>query len=113
MSAPRRRDVRFYAGEVDDSLDFDPEHLAEICARYGIARLETFGSVSRGDATAESDIDVLYELLPGARLGWEIAFLADELGDVLGRTVDLVSRRSLHHRLRRAVLTEATPFYAA
>jgi predicted nucleotidyltransferase len=69
----------------------DEARLAEVCARYGIARLLVFGSVARGTATPDSDIDVLYELEPGRRLGWEIEQLADELAALFGRPVDLVS----------------------
>jgi predicted nucleotidyltransferase len=69
----------------------DEARLAEVCGRYGIARLRVFGSVARGTATADSDIDVLYELEPGRRLGWEIEQLADEFAAVFGRPVDLVS----------------------
>jgi hypothetical protein len=58
-------------------VEVDSGVLRDICDRYGIARLDVFGSVSRGDAAAGSDIDVLYELRPGARLGWEIEDLAD------------------------------------
>ena len=87
--------------------------LGEVCARYGVARLLVFGSVARGTASPDSDIDVLYELLPGRRLGWEISDLADELADVLGRPVDLVALTALHHRLREPVLSEAQPLYAA
>lgn len=94
-------------------LEVDVERIAEICGRYGIARLDVFGSVGRGEATPDSDIDVLYELAPGARLGWSIELLADELAGVLGRPVDLVSRRALHERLRDAVLAEARVLYAA
>ena len=94
-------------------LEVDAERIAEICGRYGIARLDVFGSVGRGEATPDSDIDVLYELAPGARLGWSIELLADELAGVLGRPVDLVSRRALHERLRDAVLAEARVLYAA
>ncbi|MFP5345977.1 MAG: nucleotidyltransferase family protein [Actinomycetes bacterium] len=71
----------------------DEARLAEVCSRYGIARLRVFGSVARGTATPDSDMDVLYELKPGHRLGWEIEQLADELAAVFGRPVDLVSRR--------------------
>lgn len=91
----------------------DTERLGEICRRYGIARLDVFGSVSRGDESTESDIDVLYELVPGARLGWNIEALADELSEVLRRPVDLVSRKALHERLRETVLREARLLYAA
>ncbi len=50
--------------------------------------------------------------MPGMRLGWEIEDLADELSDVLGRPVDLVSRRALHPLLRPGVLAEARSLYA-
>jgi predicted nucleotidyltransferase len=94
-------------------LDLDADELADICRRYGISRLDVFGSVSRGGAGPASDIDLLYELAPGARLGWDIEGLAEELSDLLGRPVDLVSRRALHAKLRAAVLAEARPIYAA
>jgi uncharacterized protein len=94
-------------------LDVDLDRIAEICQRYGVARLEVFGSVGRGEERPDSDVDVLYELAPGARLGWEIEDLADELSAALGRRVDLVSRRALHARLRDVVLAEARLLYAA
>ena len=91
----------------------DETRLAAVCARYGIARLMIFGSVARGTAEPSSDVDVLYELQPGRRLGWEIEDLSDELSELFGRPVDLVSRAALHERLRAAVLAEAQPLYAA
>ncbi len=94
-------------------LTVDSEWLAEVCRRYGVARLDVFGSASRGEITPDSDIDVLYELAPGSRLGWHIEDLADELSQVLGRRVDLVSRNALHERLRDDVLAEARVLYAA
>ncbi|HET9657147.1 MAG TPA: nucleotidyltransferase family protein [Kineosporiaceae bacterium] len=87
--------------------------LAAVCERYGIARLMVFGSVARGTAGPDSDLDVLYELRPGRRLGWEIEDLADELSALFGRRVDLVSTRALHDRLRDAVLADARSLYAA
>ena len=53
-------------------VTIDEARLADVCARYGIARLRVFGSVARGTASPDSDVDVLYELKPGRRLGWEI-----------------------------------------
>ncbi len=96
-----------------DGLDLDMQRLADLCRRYGIARLDVFGSVGRGDATADSDIDLLYELAPGASLGWEIADVQDELSELFGRPVDLVSKRALHRELRPVVLAEARELYAA
>ena len=96
-----------------DGLDLDMQRLADLCRRYGIARLDVFGSVGRGEATADSDIDLLYELAPGASLGWEIADVQDELSELFGRPVDLVSKRALHRELRPVVLAEARELYAA
>jgi predicted nucleotidyltransferase len=106
----RRRTLDFV---TVPGLEVDVERIAEICRRYGVARLDVFGSVSRGAATPDSDVDVLYELAPGARLGWGIEALADELSEALGRPVDLVSRNALHERLRESVLAEARVLYAA
>ena len=62
----------------DAAGDIDRDRLAAVCHRYGIASLSVFGSVARGAAGEDSDIDLLYELRPGARLGWEVDDLADE-----------------------------------
>ena len=94
-------------------IDFDMVQLDELCRRYGVARLEVFGSMARGDGSRESDLDLLYELAPGATLGWEIMELEAGLGELFGRPVDLVSKRSLHRHLRPAVLAEARELYAA
>ena len=94
-------------------VEVDERRLADICDRYGIAELQVFGSQARGTARPDSDIDVLYTLRPGRRLGWEIEQLADELTALFGRRVDLVSLRSLHPLLQSSVLAEARPVYAA
>jgi predicted nucleotidyltransferase len=94
-------------------LSVDPDRLAGICERYGIARLWVFGSVARGTARPDSDVDLLYVLRPGRKLGWEIEQLSDELADLVGRPVDLVSRQALHERLRSAALADAQELYAA
>jgi uncharacterized protein len=95
-----------------DRLGVDEARLREVCHRYGVGRLLVFGSVARGSASSTSDIDVLYELERGRQLGWEIEDLADELADVLGRPVDLVSTSAVHRRLESTVLAQAQPLYA-
>jgi len=94
-------------------VEVDEAALAAVCDRYGIAELKVFGSRARGTARPGSDIDVLYSLRPGRKLGWEIEQLADELACLFGQNVDLVSLRALHPRLKPAVLAEARPLYAA
>lgn len=93
--------------------DVDVSRLDALCRRFGIASLAVFGSVARGQAEPVSDLDLLYELRPGARLGWEIDELVAELTALFGRPVDLVARRALHPLLRQSVLDEARPVYAA
>ena len=92
---------------------YDAERLDAVCRKYGISVLLVFGSVARGEATPSSDVDLLYDLRPGARLGWEIEDLSDALAEIFGRPVDLVSRTALHPMLRSAVLAKARPVYAA
>jgi uncharacterized protein len=94
-------------------VEVDETRLAAICDKYGIAELRVFGSRARGTGQADSDIDVLYTLRPGRRLGWEIEQLADELSELFGHKVDLVSLRALHPLLQDSVLAEARPVYAA
>jgi predicted nucleotidyltransferase len=94
-------------------VEVDEGRLAAICDRYGIAELKIFGSRARGTARPDSDIDVLYALRPGRRLGWEMEQLADELTQLFGSRVDLVSARALHPLLRPSVLAEAQAVYAA
>lgn len=91
----------------------DLERLREVCERYGVASLEVFGSVARGEDHIGSDIDLLYVLRPGARLGFRMFDLEDELASILGRPVDLVARRSINAYIRDQVLAEAQPLYAA
>jgi predicted nucleotidyltransferase len=98
---------------VDPLAAVDRDRLADVCRRYGIASLAVFGSVARGVDTSSSDLDLLYELRSGARLGWEIDDLVDELSEIFGRPVDLVSRVALHPLLADTVLGEARPLYAA
>jgi len=94
-------------------IEVDETRLAAICDKYGIAELRVFGSRARGEGRPGSDIDILYTLRPGRRLGWEIEQLADELTELFGHNVDLVSLRSLHPLLQPSVLAEVRPVYAA
>lgn len=95
------------------SLAVDRARLAEICSRYGIAELYVFGSTVRGEDTPASDVDLLYVLAPSTRLGFALTDLEDELGDLFGRPVDLVSKRSLHPAIRDDVLAEARRLHPA
>ena len=96
-----------------ETLDVDRLRLDALCRRFGIARLDVFGSVARGEDGPRSDVDLLYELAQGRALGWEIEDLSQDLADLFGRPVDLVSRKALHPLIRDQVLADAEPFYVA
>ena len=95
-------------------IDIDAEELAAFCRRAGILRLSFFGSVLREDFGPESDIDVLVELAPDSGIGlFEFVDLQRELGELLGRDVDLHTPASLSHFFREDVVDSAEVAYAA
>lgn len=94
-------------------VDVDTERLREVCERYGVATLEVFGSTARGEDGPDSDVDLLFVLKPGARLGFRLFDLEDELSALFGRPVDLVGRQSVNKYIRQQVLADAQPLYAA
>lgn len=97
------------------SIDFAKiaPRLAELCEKYGIAELAVFGSVARGEDRPDSDVDLLYVLRPGTRMGLEFSAFQEELEELLGRKVDVVSEEGLHWVLRDQVLDDAQVLYAA
>lgn len=95
------------------AIPVDEARLRDVCERYGVARLDVFGSMSRGESDQDSDVDLLYELQPGVRLGFRFFDLEDELAALFGRPVDLVARSGVNQHIREQVLRDAQPFYAA
>lgn len=95
-------------------IDIDAAGLAGFCRRSGIRRLSFFGSVLREDFGPDSDIDVLIEFAPDAGVGLlEFVDLQRELGELLGRNVDLHTPASLSHFFREDVVDSAEVAYAA
>ncbi len=70
----------------------------DLYRRYPIRSLSIFGSYARNEARPDSDIDILVEF--SEPVGFEIADLAFELEELLGHSVDLVSRGAIRERLR-------------
>ena len=87
--------------------------LAELCREYGIAELAVFGSVARGDAGPDSDVDLLYVRVPGNDLGMAYFDLQEDLERLFGHRVDLVAKDGLHRVIRDQVLADARVLYAA
>jgi len=93
------------------------ETLARFCRKWGIQKLELFGSVLREDYRPDSDIDMLYTPAPQSRWGLEFVTLRAELEGLLGKRVDLVAReaveRSRNPIRREAILSSAEVLYEA
>ena len=86
--------------------------LATFCARWLVVDLALFGSVLRPDFRPDSDVDVLVSFLPEADWGLiEHAAMEEELAGLLGRPVDLVTRRAVErsaNQVRRdSILADA------
>jgi uncharacterized protein len=73
----------------------------------GVVRLALFGSVLRGDASPESDVDLLVEFKPGAKSFDAFMALADFLEDRLGHPVELVTAEALSPFIGPKILAEA------
>jgi hypothetical protein len=84
------------------------EEILEIASKHGARNVRVFGSVARGDAGNDSDIDLLVRFDSGRSL-MDHAALILELQELLGRQVDIASDRGLKERVRERILAEAIP----
>jgi predicted nucleotidyltransferase len=100
-----------------DALQDKRQAITELCARYGVARLDVFGSILRGDfRPGESDIDLLVEFGPHEGYALVDAYfgLLDELRALLGPDVDLVMVDAVKNRyLAREIERTKQLLYAA
>ena len=87
------------------------EYRAEIMAiarRHGVVSIRVFGSVARGEAGPDSDVDLLVTI-SGQTSPWFPGGLVADLEDLLGRSVQVVTEQGLHDLLREQVMSEAVP----
>ena len=82
--------------------------IIHLAARYGVERMRIFGSLARGQATPESDIDFLVAFRRGKTLLDLIGFKQD-LENLLGQKVDVVSEGGVSPHLRNRIFSEAVP----
>ncbi len=93
---------------TDEILKSKRTEILSLAAKRGIKNLRVFGSVARGQAGPQSDVDFLVEVEPGRDYLDLGAFLMD-VQDLLGRKVDLVTEKALHSAIKGQVLKEAVP----
>jgi hypothetical protein len=82
------------------AIDYDKEKLRDFCRRWKVTEFSLFGSVVRDDFGPESDVDVLVTFEEGARRTlFDMVHMEDELVEIFGREVDLLTRRSVERSL--------------
>lgn len=84
------------------------KEIIAVARVHGLVNVRIFGSVARGEDTAQSDIDLLVDLEKGRTL-LDLGGALVQLQDLLGRRVDIVTERGLHWYLREKILREARP----
>ena len=95
------------AGNVLNADSIREKSLLEL-KKAGVLKSSIFGSFARGEAGPESDVDILVEL-PDDKNMFDLIKLEKNLESVLGKKVDVVTYRSLHHLLRDQILREQIP----
>lgn len=82
--------------------------ILEIAARHGARNIRVFGSVTRGEAEESSDIDLLIDMDSDRSL-LDVTAFREDMRDLLGHRVDVVSEKGLYWLIRRRILKEARP----
>ncbi len=90
---------------VEELLRIKRAEIMRLAEKYGAHNVRVFGSVARGDADEQSDIDFLVDMEPGRSL-LDMGGLLMDLRDLLGREVDVVTMNGLKPRIRNRVLKE-------
>jgi predicted nucleotidyltransferase len=93
---------------LEELLKEKREEILCVCSKYGAHNVRVFGSVARGEADQQSDIDLLVDMEPGRSL-LDLGGLLMDLQALLGQKVDVVTERGLKPRIRERVLAEAIP----
>ena len=93
---------------IDELLQEKREEILRIAARRGAYNVRVFGSVARGEAGPDSDVDFLVELDPSRSL-LDLGGLLMDLQDLLECEVDVLTEAGLRDRIRQRVLSEARP----
>ncbi len=91
---------------IDEILKHRREEILNIAYRYGARDVRVFGSVARGEAKPESDIDFLVVMEPGRTL-LDIIAIKQDLEDLLGRRVDVVTEAAVSPYIRDEVASQA------
>lgn len=100
--------MRSQLGPQADRLRRQRRRLLDAAERHGVGRLRAFGSLARGEATDESDVDLLVDLKAGHTL-LDLAAFRREAREILDLPVDVATPDMLKDHIRDEVLSEALP----
>jgi hypothetical protein len=99
-------------------LQVDRSKIEGFCRKWQVSELSFFGSALRDDFRPDSDVDVLVSFAPGEK--WDLfdhAQMEEELSGILGRKVDLLTRRSVERSAngirRQSILSGSENYYVA
>lgn len=116
MTVPESRRGSDEGETMNPKISISKDELAAFCKRWQVTELALFGSVLRDDFGPESDVDVLVEFAPGRTPGLAFVSMAEELSEIFGREVDVLTRssveRSQNYIRRKAILNSAEVIYA-
>jgi len=100
--------VRSQLGPHATKLRHRRRRLLDAAERHGVSRLRVFGSLARGEATIDSDIDLLVDLRQDRTL-LDLAAFRREAAEILGLPVDVATADMFKKGIRDRVLNEALP----
>jgi predicted nucleotidyltransferase len=91
---------------TDELLKEKREEILRTASKHGARNVRVFGSVARGEARPDSDVDLLVEVGPDRTPFFPGGLIAD-LEELLGKKVQVVTQEGLHWYIRERVLEEA------
>ena len=96
-------------------MEIPGDKISSFCRQWKVRELSLFGSALRDDFRPDSDVDILVSFFEDARWSlFDLINMADELGSVFGRPVDLVEKEALRNPFRReSILSTRKIIYAA
>lgn len=91
---------------VSNTIKGRREEILDLARKYGAKNIRVFGSMARGEQGPESDLDIIVEMEKGRSL-LDIIAIKQDIEEILGRKVDVVTEASISPYIRDAVLKEA------
>ena len=94
--------------DINELLQEKREAILELAAKHGARNVRVFGSVARHEANDQSDIDLLVDTTEQTSPWFPVGLIQD-LEELLGRKVEIVTEKGVYWLLRRRILKEAKP----